>query len=935
MLFKTPVFLVLVATLLVPIFANQLNINLLAEQTNTEQSQILNQKKDKIDINDIKLDGTYPNFLDPLNPQITPPMQTAILKALQKWKSFMPMDNTFTVTSWAPIKSDTDELKTKAKKLDADTPNAYVVYMWSQTQNPNYREYSNDIHDYEAGDPRFIRKEFNVLLKQRKNGNWKAVIEKDAELKNEVQEIIETVQDQKTLEDLFGTNQTNNEFTYENLSDETQPAQSLNINDQTTSSHSNNTQDSTLNHFAAQTNEILKNFLGNNQGNSANTSKSKPEDSQQNILEEQNAENQKPADLTLVERLFSLGSVSVSAGEYDYSWPWRAGQTWNVITDRNDGKCPTVQNGWHGCGEYNGLDGNGNPALDLWPQLGNNADFNIYAPVTGTISRVCRDSENLSFRLGSMRILHASNSGFVNEISVRKGQTIARFETKNNGYFSGPCGYSFGVHTHIKFIDNGLMVDGQRIYHYNRYNSFTSNNTGVQSNIPPILVPAVPPTSPPQNPTPPAVPQGYNRYTSKFASLTSSNLVLNVQNNNPNSQTRVNLFANSQSVGQKWSWNPTTKEIKGINDKCLDGGAMWLTAPADRELRISDCHGQTNQQWYADSTGRIKSQYDNSCIDSAFGNQSGSFVYTGVCHNGYNQQWDINSLGMTFNNNSFTQTLSPENDSNFVYNVEGSVTTDGTPVKLQRNTNIDSQKFKFEPSTNEIKGLGNKCLDAGNIADVYNRYIRIFTCHGGSNQKWFMDTKNRIHTLANESLCIDSQSGNAEDSNLYMFSCHNNFNQKWNKNNFTMQIRNWTEPPELLPTDKWFFRRAGTNLCLSANNPQNGKNAQAVTCNSNSIDQKWDAYVKNGFAFVRRTGTTQCLSMAGFSNGTPITTEECNHLAMAHTWSYDFGRKTLTGGGTSQCLARPEPSGSQQVYSWSCNSNDPATKWDASYIGKS
>jgi hypothetical protein len=854
-----------------------------------------------------KLDGTHPRYLDPLNPDITPPMQTAILNALQKWKGALPIDNTFTITAWANIKSETTDQKTKAKKLDKNTPNSIVVYMWSQTKNPKYNPATTTQYDFESGDPRFVRKEFNVFLKQKKNGTWKAVLEKDTELKTETEEIIENSEDKKVLNDLFGANQTTNEFTQDIA-----PVD-LNSSSQNTSSQ-----------ISSQSN-----FSSSNQTNSSKQFLEKI----QNIKE-----INQPKKTTWLEQILNFGSIEVHAGEYDYSWPWRSGQTWNVVTNRNDGKCPVLRGGWHGCGEYSTLDGNGNPSLDLWPQLGMNSDFNIYAPVTGTISRVCRDSENLSFKLGSMRILHASNSGFVGEASVRKGQVIGRFETKNNGTFSGPCGYSFGVHTHIKFIDNGMNVDGQTIYHYSQYNSFTSNNPGfTQPN---------PQPNPNPNPQPQPQPSTFNRYTTPIASRSNSGLVLNVINENPASQTRINLGNKINNNGQKWGWNPQTKEIKGLNDKCLDGGGMWLKDAANRELRISDCHGANNQKWYADSQGRILSMFDNTCIDSASGNAANSFMYTGTCHGGSNQQWDIWSLGMSVDNNSFTQTISPANDSNFVFEVEGSVTNDSTPVKLKSNTNSNSQKWQFDTTTNQIKGLGNKCLDAGDINNSSNRWLRIFGCHAGTNQKWYIDQDLRIHSLANENLCIDSQSGNTNNSVLYMFTCHGNANQKWNKNNFSIQSRNWNLQPQSSssssssPTpsssatppssgDKWIFKKTDSNLCLAGNVNSGDAPSSVENCNSNFVAQKWEAYLFNGAAFLRRSLTNKCLASNAPATGTTVFVLNCNNQSPSQGWSYDWNTKLLSKNGSNQCLARHLPAGSSQVYTWQCNSSDQAQKWDA------
>ena len=130
----------------------------------------------------LSLDYTNPKF----ETDLSTPQKNAILKSLKKWKSDLPVDNKFTVTSLANLKSDTNENK-QSKKSNKNTANSMVVYMWASTPNPlwdNNRPYN--VEDYESGDPRFIRTEFNILLKQAGNSSWKATLERDAETKVEI-----------------------------------------------------------------------------------------------------------------------------------------------------------------------------------------------------------------------------------------------------------------------------------------------------------------------------------------------------------------------------------------------------------------------------------------------------------------------------------------------------------------------------------------------------------------------------------------------------------------------------------------------------------------------------------------------------------------------------------------------------------------------------
>jgi Ricin-type beta-trefoil lectin domain len=82
-------------------------------------------------------------------------------------------------------------------------------------------------------------------------------------------------------------------------------------------------------------------------------------------------------------------------------------------------------------------------------------------------------------------------------------------------------------------------------------------------------------------------------------------------------------------------------------------------------------------------------------------------------------------------------------------------------------------------SNYELVFKNGKCLDAGDTNNPNNRWLRIDNCHGGSNQKWYFDSFNRLKTNADFGLCVDSANGDVNGSYLYMYNCHGGNNQKW------------------------------------------------------------------------------------------------------------------------------------------------------------
>jgi hypothetical protein len=187
----------------------------------------------------LSLDYTSPKF----ETELTDQQKSAILTSLKKWKLDLPINNAFTVTSIADLTSNnrnqissstssaistissngTDKSKNK-KAVNSIVSSSVrpakkpieqkVVYMWASTPDPNWDTNKPfDAEDYESGDPRFIRTEFNVLLKKAKNGNWNATLEQDNELKAELQDIPEAEVTTEEKNVLFGANKSENNYT--------------------------------------------------------------------------------------------------------------------------------------------------------------------------------------------------------------------------------------------------------------------------------------------------------------------------------------------------------------------------------------------------------------------------------------------------------------------------------------------------------------------------------------------------------------------------------------------------------------------------------------------------------------------------------------------------------------------------------------------------
>jgi len=65
----------------------------------------------------------------------------------------------------------------------------------------------------------------------------------------------------------------------------------------------------------------------------------------------------------------------------------------------------------------------------------------------------------------------------------------------------------------------------------------------------------------------------------------------------------------------------------------------------------------------------------------------------------------------------------------------------------------------------------DKCLDY----NYGNGNVYMHSCHGGSNQNWYLNGKGQLKTRYND-LCLDYHYGN---NNVYMHRCHGGKNQQW------------------------------------------------------------------------------------------------------------------------------------------------------------
>jgi hypothetical protein len=773
-----------------------------SNKTQSSQASNLSETK-KILKKKLSLDYTNPKFETDLSKD----QKDSILTALKKWKGELPVDNTFTVTSIASLKTKTTDTKSKVKKSKKETPNAQVVYMWARSTNPNWPiDRIPAGEESEEGDPRFIRTEFNVLLKQTKNGKYKASIERDAEVKTESLEVSESALDDKILQDLFGTNIADNALTA--TTDVLIEPNSSSISVVSNVSNSNSFAISSLVSISSVT---------NSQANVSNSSQAISTISPTNSTSSNNSLSSKT--VGFLESILNFGSVKASAGEFDYSWPWRNGEVWQ--SGKSWHQCETIYNNFptYGC------------SLDFNP-LYTNASNDILAPITGTIQKACDDGVQGYMQIGdNMTILHMASSTLVyNSIpgvyvtkSTKIGTMYPNAIPENT--IINQCGSSNGKHIHIKLKPITETFPGSKIYQGSMpaIDGVTING-GTNYRTLKYTDGSYSPVYTSQNTPPPSVLPVFNNQpgTIQLKGYPGENWSFDVQNygtvnNGTYNQSRVQMWRrNSDTVNnaQKWQYNTSTKQIIGMNDYCLDAGNGY-----DGDyLRINQCNNGSNQKWIFNTNNSISTDISNRCIqyETVTGGRSWNLAMRNCTGNG-DQKWETTGINLPVISNitdpNINTVLPPQAAWYLAMDFRCGTNNDTAVVIRSRDNGSNCQKMRYN-SNNTITNAYGKCLDAGDVNSSSNNWLRFSACYNVDNQKWKQEPQSnggRIWSLkknnSNQSMCIEYSSLN-DQASINTNVCNANQGQKWYPD---VQITQEYIPTPPVPTSNYKLIKSYTN----------------------------------------------------------------------------------------------------------------------------
>jgi murein DD-endopeptidase MepM/ murein hydrolase activator NlpD len=341
------------------------------------------------------------------------------------------------------------------------------------------------------------------------------------------------------------------------------------------------------------------------------------------------------------------------------------------------------------------------------------------------------------------------------------------------------------------------------------------------------------------------------------------------------------------------------------------------------------CSGNGGQACWSQTLGssyvnaQMLPQFDE-CYQARGGNPN---TYPD-CTNGY-----PNTVGKWYESiNSQINTVLPiQQDYNYALDFECGTNND-TRVYLKTRYNNDCQKMRWNSSNYTITNKYGKCMDAGDINNTSNRWLRFSNCHGQNNQQWSQSADGRIWSFkrnnSGQVVCL-SYNGFYNGSAVDVVPCDYSQNQKFY---FDLGIPGQNVPANTSTYQKYVFRRTGTNQCMDVDNPGDGTSIYTWDCNYkyNNANQIFESigsqYGGNAF---RRLNTTKCIDAYSPYNGRVVYTWGCAVDASNHNWYYDGSTKLLKQRNTNQCIAKWNPSNGQSINTWNCDSNDGNQKWDA------
>ena len=309
-------------------------------------------------------------------------------------------------------------------------------------------------------------------------------------------------------------------------------------------------------------------------------------------------------------------------------------------------------------------------------------------------------------------------------------------------------------------------------------------------------------------------------------------------------------------------WYPSNGRLVNIsaNDACLDDTG-WSTSPG-QQMQIYACgtgstglDQQANQTWTwtwqgASNGWIIKNDYSGMCLDGDYNSANLPIAVQNPCDGRSGEVWAIDEYqGLVYPDQESTEIFTLRNP--FLGNVciDPPQATNNTPLILG---SCSAPPFTGNSATSVLKSIGGatessapggattgalmnegsgNCLDDTNWSKTpLAVQMQIWTCTGGSNQQWTLNTSNGQLKNGYAGLCLEVKGGSSSPGTPAVIdTCGSSSSQV-----MKMVWTSFSNAP------KGYEIINSNGLCLdnSGNNPSSGNHVQWYTCNKTGA-QDW------------------------------------------------------------------------------------------------
>ncbi len=307
-----------------------------------------------------------------------------------------------------------------------------------------------------------------------------------------------------------------------------------------------------------------------------------------------------------------------------------------------------------------------------------------------------------------------------------------------------------------------------------------------ESTVPPIVNPA--PTSIPSQPD-----NGVDGAAGDTAERTSTvfgTQVLNVNSTlclTGGTYRTVTQATCGAAQGQRWLFSNVggnnLEVVDAMSGHCLD--VAYGAADNGTGVGVYACHQGQNQQWQLQGSGgttAIVNAGTGKCLDVPDSSTSqGIALVIWDCNGGRNQTWNLS--GGTYPPPSTPVQAAPAIGRSLIASGSGLCLTAATGGPVTQDTCNQSPAQRWEIAGGAVFNVGTgQCLDITDGATINGTGVGVYGCHQGANQQWQLQSSGAAATLVNPATgrCLDVPGASTTPGTaLIIWDCTNSQNQTW------------------------------------------------------------------------------------------------------------------------------------------------------------